>query len=399
MSELQHIRLRVEGMTCDSCAAHVTRALQSVPGVIEVQVPGWQSARADVVVNGGISLEALVQAVADAGYRVTSTERLAARTAAQSSGGAAPAVRTEALTDEGAVTSVTATGAIKRYAGAGAVALIALLAAVVGSVLTGANISTVTGGVESLVTLSNTALGRVADLLPLGYAFGAGMVAAVNPCGFAMLPAYLGLYLGTRDPEGLQRSLGHRLAQALLVSLLVTAGFVLLFGVAGLLISAGARAIIAYVPWIGLFIGVLLILVGAWLLGGGTLYTSLGDRMAAELGRPTETNVKGYFLFGLSYGIASLSCTLPVFLTVVGGTVAAGGFLSATFQFVMYALGMGFVILMLTLGIALFKGAVVGTLRRALPYVQSVGAILLVIAGAYIVYYWLTLGGLLKAIV
>ena len=40
---------------------------------------------------------------------------------------------------------------------------------------------------------------NVANLIPLGYAFGAGMVSAVNPCGFAMLPAYLGLYLGSRD--------------------------------------------------------------------------------------------------------------------------------------------------------------------------------------------------------
>ena len=39
----------------------------------------------------------------------------------------------------------------------------------------------------------------IAHLIPLGYAFGAGMVSTVNPCGFAMLPAYLGLYLGSRD--------------------------------------------------------------------------------------------------------------------------------------------------------------------------------------------------------
>jgi cytochrome c biogenesis protein CcdA len=276
--------------------------------------------------------------------------------------------------------------------------LLTLLVAVGGSLVTGANLGLVTGGVESLVTASNVFLGSIADLLPLGYAFGAGMVAAVNPCGFAMLPAYLGLYLGARDPADLQGSFGQRLGKALLVSLLVTAGFVLLFGAAGLLISAGARALIAYVPWIGLAIGVLLVVIGAWLLGGGTLGTSLGSRLAAEIGNPTQTSMKGYFLFGLSYGIASLSCTLPVFLTVVGSTVAASGFLGASFQFFMYALGMGFVILVLTIGIALFKGAVVGTLRKALPYVHTVGAVLLMVAGAYIIYYWLTLGGLLRVI-
>lgn len=278
-------------------------------------------------------------------------------------------------------------------------ALLALLAAVVGGLFTGTGVGTVTGIVESLVAASNTFLDNAADLIPLGYAFGAGMVATVNPCGFAMLPAYLGLYLGTDEGGGTKGSVERRVGQALLVSLLVTAGFVLLFGVVGLLISAGARAVISYMPWIGLAIGVLLVGTGAWILSGGSLYLGVGDRLAAEVGTPKQASVKGYFLFGLSYGLASLSCTLPVFLTVVGGTVAASGFLGASFQFVMYALGMGFVILLLTLGMALFKGAVVGTMRRGLPYVKTVSAILLIVAGAYIVYYWLTLGGLLRTIV
>ena len=31
---------------------------------------------------------------------------------------------------------------------------------------------------------------------PLGLAFAAGLVATINPCGFAMLPAYLSFFLG-----------------------------------------------------------------------------------------------------------------------------------------------------------------------------------------------------------
>ena len=64
-------------------------------------------------------------------------------------------------------------------------------------------------------------------------------------------------------------------------------------------------------------------------------------------------------------------------------------------QFLLYALGMGTVIMVLTLGMAFFKGAMVGGLRKALPYIGPVGSWLMVVAGAYIVFYWLTLGGLL----
>jgi hypothetical protein len=44
-----------------------------------------------------------------------------------------------------------------------------------------------------LIWLQNsaeTALAEIAGLLPVGYAFAAGMVASVNPCGFFLLPSY-----------------------------------------------------------------------------------------------------------------------------------------------------------------------------------------------------------------
>ncbi len=258
--------------------------------------------------------------------------------------------------------------------------------------------SLLTGGVESISATSSTFLSGIADILPLGYAFGAGMAAAVNPCGFAMLPAYLGLYLGTSQAKSSSGYASQRMSQAYLVSLLVTAGFVLLFGAVGLLISAGARVLIGLFPWIALVIGVLLVGTGAWVLAGGGLYTSLGDRLAAQVGDVRQTNIRGYFLFWITYATASLSCTLPIFLAVVGSSMAAGSLLGAVSQFVLYALGMGTVILLLTISITLFEGAMLGLLRKALPYMRSAGAVLLILAGAFIVYYWLTLGGLLAAI-
>jgi len=45
---------------------------------------------------------------------------------------------------------------------------------------------------------------------PLAFAFGAGMVATVNPCGFAMLPAYLSFFLGIEDERAsVGRAVSH----------------------------------------------------------------------------------------------------------------------------------------------------------------------------------------------
>lgn len=274
------------------------------------------------------------------------------------------------------------------------VATVALVGAYIAAKLigTGDGIDGVNGFVESLSGGSSSFLGGLGLLAPLGFAFAAGMASAVNPCGFAMLPAYLGLYLGGNQ----EAQPGRQLGRALLVSSIVTAGFVVLFGSAGAIIGLGARsAVVGILPWLGLGIGIALALAGSWMVGGGKLYTGFAAQAASRMGDPSQVSPKGYFLFGLSYGTASLSCTLPIFLAVVGTSLAVSNLATAFGQFLLYGLGMGVVITALTLGMALFKGTMVGALRKALPYIQPVGSWLMVLAGAYIVFYWLTLGGLL----
>ena len=274
------------------------------------------------------------------------------------------------------------------------VAAVSLTVAVVGALL----VRDATGidGVNTFVeTLSGRSAGGLGFLAPIGFAFAAGAAAAFNPCGFAMLPAYMGLYLGANDETGS----GHRakrILHALVVGGAVTGGFVVLFGVAGAIIGLGARSLVSSIlPWLGLSIGIVLAIVGAWLLGGGKLYTAIAAQAAARMGDPSQVNVKGYFLFGLSYGTASLSCTLPIFLAVIGTSFAVSSIATSFAQFVLYAFGMGMVIIALTVGMALFKTAMVGALRKAMPYVAPVGSWLMVIAGSYIVFYWLSIGGLL----
>ncbi|PKB62352.1 MAG: hypothetical protein BZY66_01345 [SAR202 cluster bacterium Ae2-Chloro-G3] len=227
------------------------------------------------------------------------------------------------------------------------------------------------------------------------FALAAGMASAVNPCGFAMLPAYLGMYLGDEAGQQIAINPVKHFVRALAVGLTVTAGFVVLFGLVGIIIAAGAGFIGYLLQWLGLVIGIGLAIVGAWMVGGGKLYTGVAARAASHMGNPAQVGMKGYFIFGISYGTASLSCTLPIFLAVVGISVAGRSISSVFGDFLLFALGMGIVIIALTLGMAFFKTAMVVALRKALPYIHSVGPWLMVIAGTYIVFYWLTVGDLI----
>lgn len=278
------------------------------------------------------------------------------------------------------------------------VTTVALAVAVVAAVVTGAGSGAVTLGVESLSSSSSTLLDRLASFLPLGFAFGAGMVSAANPCGFAMLPAFLALFVsddGGADAGGVL----VRFRRALHVGAAVTAGFVLLFGTVGLVIAAGAQWLATSFPWLGLAAGVSLIAAGAWLTVGGTLYTRRAERLSTSLVPIRGSGSANYFAFGLAFGIASLSCTLPVFLAVLGSGLTLASAPATVLQLGLYGLGMGLVITLLALSIAVLQSTLIDRVRRIVPHLARFGTGLLLVAGTYIVYYWLTVGGLLDTAV
>ena len=228
------------------------------------------------------------------------------------------------------------------------------------------------------------------DALPVSYAFGAGMLASVNPCGFIMLPAFAAFYF-TAGVDGEAPGAGQRVGRALEMGGLVTLAFVATFGLAGVIISTGGLFIAKEIGWAGLAIGVALIVLGAYQLA---TRRSLFANVTAGVRVQRSATMRGVLLFGIAYAVASLSCTLPIFMTVVG-VVFAGtdGFFTSVLDFLQYAAGMGVVLTAITIGIALFRQQTMRLVDRALPYVEATGNMLLVFAGGYLIWYYSTQGG------
>lgn len=63
--------------------------------------------------------------------------------------------------------------------------------------------------------------------LPLVFAYSAGLLASINPCGFAMLPGFVAYYLGNKEPE--TASTTKQLRSAMVLGVAATCGFVILF--------------------------------------------------------------------------------------------------------------------------------------------------------------------------
>lgn len=80
MTELHELEFKVVGMTCDGCAEHLTGAFEKVPGIREVNVPGWRSGKALVTAESGVAVERLSESVKEAGYTATLTQRTTGET-------------------------------------------------------------------------------------------------------------------------------------------------------------------------------------------------------------------------------------------------------------------------------------------------------------------------------
>lgn len=218
--------------------------------------------------------------------------------------------------------------------------------------------------------------------MPLALALVAGALASVNPCGFPLLPAFLSFYVGAEE-DALPRA-PARVAQGLLVGLLVAAGFLGVFALVGVPIAYGMTQFTSAIPLAGFGIGILMVAGSLLGLVGRTVYLNPRRPLRVERRRRPAT----IMWFGAAYAICSLGCALPIFVALVGASLATASVIEGSIVFGAYALGMATMLMALSLATALARDGLARRLKRLLPYMQRVASGLLFIAGAYLTYYW-----------
>lgn len=218
------------------------------------------------------------------------------------------------------------------------------------------------------------------DNAALGFALGAGLVAALNPCGFAFLPGYLGLVIaGSSDAP----SRPAALARAGAATVAMSAGFVTVFGLFGLVISPLIASVPKYLPFATVLIGLGLIGLAIWLLAGKEIPMML-PRLSG--GAPTA-RLRSMYGYGLGYAVASLSCTVAPFLAVISTTFKQGSVITGVLAFIAYAVGMAITVGVAALAVALAGSSAAGTIRRILPHVGRIAGVIVLLTGLYVTYY------------
>lgn len=240
--------------------------------------------------------------------------------------------------------------------------------------------------------------------LPVLLAVTTGAAAAFNPCGFTMLPAYLGAFVqsNTLDEQGdllgqdldetrhpmSRTTTAGRIVRAAQAGGLVTVGFLLVFGVIGVIVSELSNSFLKVTPLITVAIGVIVAMIGlASITGHGPRLNIRGRRSQDAASRAGLTTNRGMFLYGVSYAIVSLGCTLPTFMGNVFSSFTQQRFADALVLYLAFALGMGLVVITLSILVSLAQHEFVRNLRRALPWIQRVTGLLMVLAGCYLAYY------------
>jgi cytochrome c biogenesis protein CcdA len=215
----------------------------------------------------------------------------------------------------------------------------------------------------------------------VGLAFAAGLVAALNPCGFAMLPAYLALVVRGSGDGGAATAVGRAVA----ATAAMTLGFLTVFGTFGLLTVSLASTVQKYMPYVTVVIGVVLVALGVWLLSGRELSLALPTPGSAAT-MPTSS-LGSMFGYGVGYAIASLSCTVGPFLAVTGAGVGGTSVLARVWVYLAYGAGFALIVGALAVAVALAGSALVERMRRILPHVNRIGGAVLVVVGLYVGYY------------
>jgi len=216
--------------------------------------------------------------------------------------------------------------------------------------------------------------------LPLS--FTSGLLAAINPCGFVLLPTYLMFFLGMENLRpGAERTTIRR---ALAVSLSVSAGFLSVFIVLGIIAKWATNSFLDTMPYISLVIGAALIVLGIAMIFGYRLPFTAPKMDIGERDR----SVVSMFVFGIAYAVASFGCTLGPFSGTVLGAISTDGIATGIAAIALYGLGMALLVTALTVTLAMANTALLRFLRKGMQWFEYIAGVFVLLTGIYLTYYW-----------
>jgi cytochrome c-type biogenesis protein len=216
------------------------------------------------------------------------------------------------------------------------------------------------------------------EIANLSLAYSAGLLAVLAPCALPMLPSFVSYYMNAEHRE-------NKWLSAIGFGLTTLAGFLTVFLGIGILPSFAINTVANKISLVSPFIGVILIILGLV-----HLFSDVFNNIQVfNTITPEGTGYKAFYMYGLGYGAASMACSFPVFVLLVLQSATVGGFISILVMFTAYGLGAATILIPLSLALTFSRELIYQRLMRVIPYMKKINAGVLILAGAYMVYYGL----------
>ncbi|HUV79288.1 MAG TPA: redoxin domain-containing protein [Candidatus Bathyarchaeia archaeon] len=205
-----------------------------------------------------------------------------------------------------------------------------------------------------------------------------GLASFFAPCAFPLLPGYISYYLGRY--EG-----GPTLSGSVKAGIAAATGINGMFALIGIAVAVGATAVRSYLEYLKPGVGVFIVLLGlAMVLGKTEIFDRFGGKLSSyssKLGG--RARYSGLFFYGVGYGLASMGCQAPVFIALIFAGLATGGVLEAFMVFLSFSIGMGGMMITVSVIVGTAKMKLLERMRALTPYINRACGVILIIVGAY----------------
>ncbi|HDS45416.1 MAG TPA: redoxin domain-containing protein [Methanomicrobia archaeon] len=211
-------------------------------------------------------------------------------------------------------------------------------------------------------------------------AFLTGLLSFFAPCAFPLLPGYISYYLGRA--EG-----GTTLRSSLKAGSAAASGINGIFALIGIAVALGGAVVKSYLSYLTPVVGVAIIVLGLLMLLGPSgmavfaQFEGLLSAYATKLGGRSSDS--GLVMYGAGYGLAVMGCQAPVFIALIFAGLAAGGAVQAILVFLVFSLGMGCMMIAVSLLAGTAKRTMLDRLKALMPYINRACGLVLILVGLY----------------
>ena len=232
----------------------------------------------------------------------------------------------------------------------------------------------------------------------------AGFASFFSPCAFPMFPGYMAYYF-KKNLEQKEKKLN--VGKAALSGSVSALGIIMVYLIIGGLIILIGGAVYPYFSKLQIIIGCILLFLGALMMTNlqydkivapfRRAFSGVGKGKVGADGKKVDAGFySGLFIYGAGYGGAASACTLPVFLAVILGGFATGSVLFGLLLLMIYTFIAAVLMIIVTVAIAVVGHQAVQKMAKYTNLIKKISGLVLLIAGVYLVLFWLAANGYVK---